>query len=226
MSKPTITSLSSSFKVRGSNEFVLSIVGTEFIAASEVFLDGVALTTTYIDSTHLSAVVPASKLLSVHTYDLTISGYGAGASEAQYLTFVSGNPNSYSNGTHARASITGTSGNPHNQYAIFSLPGVALSGGTTLNFHPYGGSLLFVSCRLLYLGSLAVQICNGGTCVGFSGTVNYQYDQVEVYGNGWSAGAACELDVAGIVQRTLYSDPSAFNVMEPGKIFTLGVKYL
>jgi hypothetical protein len=57
---PTITQASVSDSAGGDGNHSLSVVGTDFLQGATVQWDGVALATTYISSSELSAVVPSS----------------------------------------------------------------------------------------------------------------------------------------------------------------------
>ena len=63
---PTITSISPTCKLTGASTFTLTITGSGFNSNSVVQLNGASKTTTYVSSTGLTAIIPAT--------DLTIEG--------------------------------------------------------------------------------------------------------------------------------------------------------
>jgi hypothetical protein len=81
---PTITSLNPTLAIAGS-AFTLTINGANFTAASTSQLGAAALTTTYVSSTQLTAVVPASLVPTAGTMSVTVST-ASGTSPAAALT--------------------------------------------------------------------------------------------------------------------------------------------
>jgi hypothetical protein len=70
---PTIAALSPASVGVGSAAFTLRITGTGFMARSLVRLNGVALATTLVSGTEVSAAVPASALTTAGSYPLTVT---------------------------------------------------------------------------------------------------------------------------------------------------------
>ncbi|MDO9215076.1 MAG: hypothetical protein Q7U23_14745 [Methylococcales bacterium] len=69
---PTITSISPISKNMGSAGFTLTLNGTNFVAISQVQLDGSNRATTYVSATQLTAIIPASDLNNATTYAVTV----------------------------------------------------------------------------------------------------------------------------------------------------------
>ena len=71
----------------GSGDFVVNVSGTGFAAAAKIDFNGAALATTFIDSDHLSAIVPAADLATAGTAAITVvnPGPGGGTSNAVYF---------------------------------------------------------------------------------------------------------------------------------------------
>ena len=89
---PTITTISPSTAVAGTTAFTLTINGTNFIAASMVNFGGAALPTTFVDSTQLTAAIPASSVASTGMLPVTVtnSAPGGGTSNAINFSVTSG----------------------------------------------------------------------------------------------------------------------------------------
>jgi hypothetical protein len=89
---PTLTSIAPAFGVSGDPDTVITLVGTLFVAGTVAKLDGVALTTSFVSSTKLTAIVPAGNLAATGAHNITAfnPAPGGGASGAQVLTV--GNP--------------------------------------------------------------------------------------------------------------------------------------
>jgi trimeric autotransporter adhesin len=75
---PTITSISPPTVYVDSATFTLTVTGTGFVSGAVVYLgyNEVALTTTFVSATKLTAQVPASFLTSVYTYEVFVANPG------------------------------------------------------------------------------------------------------------------------------------------------------
>jgi len=71
----------------GSAGFTVNVSGTGFVSAATVDFNGAALPTTFIDSEHLSAVVPAADVATAQTAAVTVvnPAPGGGASNSVYF---------------------------------------------------------------------------------------------------------------------------------------------
>jgi YVTN family beta-propeller protein len=94
-SGPTITSISPNSTVAGGAAFTLTINGTNFVAASMVNFGGSAPATTFVNSTQLTAAIPAASIASTGTPAVTVTNPapGGGTSMAINFTITSGGPN-------------------------------------------------------------------------------------------------------------------------------------
>lgn len=68
----TITNISPISVSAGAAQFTLTINGTGFTSGSKVWLNGLNPVTTYVNSTKLTAIIPASYLTSATTYSVTV----------------------------------------------------------------------------------------------------------------------------------------------------------
>jgi len=93
---PTITAISPNSTVAGSAAFTLTINGTNFVAASMVNFGGSAPATTFVNSTQLTAVIPAASIASTGTPAVTVTNPapGGGTSKAINFTITRGGPSS------------------------------------------------------------------------------------------------------------------------------------
>src|SRR5579872_1511927 len=89
---PTITALSPNGSLAGGATFTLTITGTNFVAASMVNFGGSAPATTFVNSTQLTAVIPAAAIATVGTVAATVTNLapGGGTSNAVNFTITSG----------------------------------------------------------------------------------------------------------------------------------------
>src|SRR5580658_7815613 len=92
---PTITTISPNCTVPGSAAFTLTINGTNFVTASMVKFGGSAPATTFVNSTQLTAAIPAASIASTGTPAVTVTNPapGGGTSMAINFTITSGGPN-------------------------------------------------------------------------------------------------------------------------------------
>lgn len=71
----------------GGSSFTLTVNGTEFVSASVINWNGAPLATTFVNSSQLTATVPAQNIATAGTASITVSslGPGAGASNTRFL---------------------------------------------------------------------------------------------------------------------------------------------
>ena len=89
---PTITTISPNSTVAGGAAFTLTINGTNFVAASMVNFGGSAAATTFVNSTQLTAAIPAASIVSTGTPTVKVTNPapGGGTSNAINLTITGG----------------------------------------------------------------------------------------------------------------------------------------
>jgi len=87
---PTTTSISPSCVTAGSTGFTLTVTGTKFVSNSVVNWNGSTLTTTFVSSTQLTAIVPAALVATGGTASVTVVNPtpGGGTSNAQTFTIA------------------------------------------------------------------------------------------------------------------------------------------
>jgi hypothetical protein len=91
---PAVTSVAPSSAAVGSGALTLTVSGTDFVLSSVVLWNGVALPTTFVSDSTLTASVPASDLASVASVQVTVSSPspGGGTSGAAVFDVTSSNP--------------------------------------------------------------------------------------------------------------------------------------
>ena len=89
---PTITTISPGGTSAGGVAFTLTINGTNFVAAAMVNFGGTARTTTFVNTTQLTAAIPAAAIASAGTPAVTVTNPapGGGTSNAVNFTVTSG----------------------------------------------------------------------------------------------------------------------------------------
>ena len=84
----TITSISPNTAVAGGPAFTLAINGTNFIASSMVNFGGVATTTTFVNTSQLTAAIPASSIASVGTSAVTVTNPAPAGGTSNAIDFT------------------------------------------------------------------------------------------------------------------------------------------
>src|ERR1700693_5525518 len=90
---PTITTISPNSAVAGGAAFTLTINGANFVAASMVTFGGAAPTTTFVNSTQLTAAIPAAAIAATGMPAVTVTNPApGGASNPVSFTVTSAGP--------------------------------------------------------------------------------------------------------------------------------------
>jgi len=87
---PVLTSISPTSMAEGSPGFTLTAIGSSFVNGSVIQWNGSALTTTFVSSTQLTALVPASDIASAGTANITVftTGPGGGTSRSKPFEII------------------------------------------------------------------------------------------------------------------------------------------
>jgi hypothetical protein len=87
---PATSGISPSIKTAGEAGFTMTVSGTRFVASSQVLFGGLALTTTFVDTVTLSALVPAAAVDTAGSVAVTVvtPSPGGGSSNAQLFIVV------------------------------------------------------------------------------------------------------------------------------------------
>ncbi|HWA93337.1 MAG TPA: IPT/TIG domain-containing protein [Terracidiphilus sp.] len=91
-STPSISSLSPSSAARDSKGFNLTVNGSGFVSGSQVLWEQIALTTTYVGSTKLTAQVPATNLVDQGTFAIKVANPAPSGGTSAAFDFSIGNP--------------------------------------------------------------------------------------------------------------------------------------
>ncbi|RZK99012.1 MAG: VCBS repeat-containing protein, partial [Hymenobacter sp.] len=123
---PTLTSLSPTTTVAGSNAFALVVSGTNFTTSSLVNFNGLPLATTYASATQLTAQVPASAVATAGAFGVTVTTPAPGGGTSAAATFTVTAP------VPTFVSFTPASGLVG---ATITVTGTNLTGATTLTLN-------------------------------------------------------------------------------------------
>jgi len=87
-STPTITTISPNTSVAGGAPFMLTVNGTNFVAASTVNFGGAALPTAFVNSAQLVAAIPAAAIASAGTPAVTVTNPAPGGGTSNPVNFT------------------------------------------------------------------------------------------------------------------------------------------
>ncbi len=85
---PTLTAISPNTAVAGSAGLTLAVTGTNFVSTSVVQWNGLARTTTFVDSTHLTALITTADLATVASTPVTVKNSTPGGGTSSALPFT------------------------------------------------------------------------------------------------------------------------------------------
>lgn len=85
---PTITSMTPTTTTVGSANFALTVNGTNFASSSIVYWSSTALATTFVSSTQITAVVPATNVLASGNTLVTVTNPGSTGGTSNAITFT------------------------------------------------------------------------------------------------------------------------------------------
>ncbi|MDD5547786.1 MAG: dockerin type I domain-containing protein [Candidatus Pacebacteria bacterium] len=155
---PTTTDIFPTSKTIGDAQFILIVNGTNFILDSIVRFNGSNRTTTYINSTQLTATIPASDLLAA-TSTAYISVFnptpGGGLSNSQ--TFTVYNP------TPTTTSMSPTNKNVGDSQFTLTVNGTNFVNGATIKFDGSNRTTTFVSSTQLTAIIPSTDLTSAGT---------------------------------------------------------------
>ena len=89
---PTVTTLSPTNVIAGSGAFTLTVNGTNFLNSSVVNFGGAARTTTFVNSTQVTAAILVGDVASAGTPSVTVTNPAPGGGPSNAVTFAVNNP--------------------------------------------------------------------------------------------------------------------------------------
>ena len=154
---PVATSLAPTFATAGDATFTLTVNGSNFVSGSVVNWDGVALTTTFVSATQLTASVPASDVVTSGTVPVTVFNPALGGGTSGALTFTINNPVPVISTMSPTSAVGGT--------ATFTLTvnGSSFVSGSTVLWNGVARATTFVSSTQLTATIPSSDLLNSGT---------------------------------------------------------------
>jgi len=156
---PTSGLISPTTATAGGPAFTLTIAGTNFVAGSVVQWNGVALTTTFVSATQLTAAVPASDIATAGTASVTVFNPtpGGGTSAGQTFTVTGPNP------VPTLGSLTPNSATAGGASFTLMLTGSNFIAGTVVEWNGVALTTTFVSATQLTAVVPAGDLATAGT---------------------------------------------------------------
>jgi hypothetical protein len=155
---PSITNLNPSSATAGSPTFSLTVNGANFVSNSAVYWNGAALSTTFINSTQLTAIVPSSTLTSAGTVSVTVfNPTPGGGPSAGPQTFTLENPIPVISSLFPVTRATGT------QAFMLSVSGSSFAPGASVRWNGSDLDTIYVSSALLAATVPAEDLTTPGT---------------------------------------------------------------
>ncbi len=109
VNSPVLSSINPAVATAGGSSFTLTASGSNFLTSSIINWNVVALSTTYVSTNNLTAIVPSSNISSVGSASITVTTAGAAASSG--ITFIINAPVSTSKPYLFDATKAETAGN-------------------------------------------------------------------------------------------------------------------
>ena len=160
---PTLSSLSPAYASAAGAQFTLTVNGSGFTAASVVDWGASALTTTFVSSTQLTAVVPAGDIASSGTASITVQTPGASASNALQFEIDTAGANTppavspSSNTIAAGGTVTYTVTLPSSATNV-SATCLNLPAGATCSYSASAGTLTITTASTTPAGTYAITV--------------------------------------------------------------------
>ena len=156
---PTITSISPNNATSGGSAFTLTVNGTNFVNSSKVRWNGSDRTTTYVNSTQLTASITAADIASVGTATVTVftPTPGGGTSGGVTFTINSTNP------VPTVSSISPTSATAGGSAFTLTVNGTNFVSGSKVRWNNVDRVTTYISSTQLTASITAADIASVGT---------------------------------------------------------------
>src|SRR5439155_1393048 len=154
---PTITSISPTSTTAGSAQFTLTVNGTKFVSSSTVNWNGSALTTPFVSSIKLKAIVPAANVATAGTASITVVNPPPSGGTSNSVTFTINNP------LPTTTSISPTCTTAGSADFILTVNGTNFVSTSTVNWNGAPLATTFVSSTQLTATVPASLVATAGT---------------------------------------------------------------
>ncbi len=152
---PRISALNPNSALAGSQSITLAVTGTNFVTDSVVRWNGQPRATTFVNSTQLTAVIPAEDLANVGNALVSVFTPPAGGGESNVLTFAINAP---PNPVPVIVSISPSTVGAGTGAFVLTVNGTGFVNGSTVQFNGSNRATTFVSATQLTAQILAEDI--------------------------------------------------------------------
>jgi hypothetical protein len=153
---PTITSISPTSKTEGGVKFTLTVNGANYVSGATVNWNGTALVTKFVNSSQLTASVPATDIATAGTAQVTVSDPSPGGTSSS-ATFTIDNPKPAITSLSPNSAILGGAG------FTLTVHGKNFLNSSVVNWAGSVRSTIFVSATELTATINAADIAKTGT---------------------------------------------------------------
>jgi hypothetical protein len=183
---PTLVSLNPNSAAAGGSAFALTVNGANFVGGSSVRWNGVDLATTFVNSTQLTAIVPASNLAVAGTASVTVFNPAPGGGTSSPLIFT------ITNSAPALVSLNPNSATAGGNAFALTVNGANFVGGSSVRWNGVDLATTFVNgtqltavvpaSNLAVAGTASVTVFNPAPGGGASNTIVFMtYLEKKVY---------------------------------------------
>ena len=158
---PVLTSLQPSSTNAGSAAFTLTVNGTGFVSGATVNFNGNAHTTTYVNSTQVTAAILAADVTTAGTAPVTVANPAPGGGTSNALTFTISNVTT--NPVPVLASLQPSSTNAGSAAFTLTVNGTGFVSGASVNFNGSARITTYVNSTQVTAAILATDVTTAGT---------------------------------------------------------------
>jgi hypothetical protein len=175
---PTITTLSPTSGLAGGAQFTLTVNGTNFVNGSTVQWNGSARTTTYVNTTQLTAIILVADIAAAGTIPVTVVNAAPGGGTSNAVNFQVNNP------VPTITTLSPTSGLTGGPQFTLTVNGTNFVNGSTVQWNGNSRTTTYVSATqltatilvgdIVAAGTFPVTVVNAAPGGGTSNVVNFQ----------------------------------------------------
>jgi hypothetical protein len=154
---PTISSISPQFVIQGSAQFTLTVNGTNFASSSTVSFGGQTVQTTFVSTTQLTALIPASALTTVGPLEVNVFTPSPGGGNSTMATFNVYLPPPTISSITPSSVVVGSPG------FTLTINGTNFVSGAVVDFNGVARTTTFVNSGQLTAVVASSDVANQGT---------------------------------------------------------------
>ena len=154
---PTITTISPTSAIAGAAGFTLTVNGTGFVTGATVNFNGNSKTTTFVNSTQVTAAITAADIAAAGTFNVTVTNPAPGGGTSGASPFTVNNPVPTITSLSPSSALAGG--------AAFTLTvnGTNFNSSSVVNFNGTAATTTVVSATQVTAAITAAQIATAGS---------------------------------------------------------------